>query len=774
VRRNRLNKRAPFWMIGLLIGIVLVVIAGWMILNGDGSSRGGIQTVQVDGISIPAKAGEDYIQVNRDGIWQNVLIKGVNMGIAKPGHFPGEAAITKEEYARWFRQIGEMHANAVRVYTLHPPAFYEALYEYNRKAKEPVMLLQGVWVDEEKLLSSGDAFSADVNDELRQEIRDIVDVIHGKAVIPAKAGHASGTYKADVSAYVLGWILGIEWDPETVVSTNRKHEGTTQFNGSYFQTEQASPFEIWLARMMDETAEYETSTYKWQRPFSFTNWVTTDPLRHPSEPSPNEDLVSVDPNKIKAKPSLVAGYFASYHVYPYYPEFLNYDKKYWAYKDFRGEANGYAGYLHDLKKAHGMPVLIAEFGVPSSRGMTHRNVNGLNQGFLSESEQGSIDARLFEDIYHEGMAGGLAFTWQDEWFKRTWNNMDIDNPDRRPFWSNAQTSEQNFGLLGFDPNEQGALLQVDGKTDDWTKAGIVSMELANVPPYRSRDGWNAQYRVDRFAASADEKYVIFRLDFGKDGKPFDWNRVNAMILLDTKPNQGERAVPGDGGLSGESGFDFVIDLAGPTSSRVWVDSYYDPFYFQYGHLLNMIPAKTYAGTPNNGRFHTVQLAVNKAFTLPETGERLPFDAYETGLLRFGNGNPLSEHYDSLTDVSMNETDHVLEVRIPWQLLNVKDPSTREIMGDLWKNGLEGKETVSGFKAAVVTYKPNRNHDETAEYGLGHGEVAYTYPPATADGKLLEANLLPVGWEPWEQPRYHERLKASYYIMKDLFGRMHLE
>ncbi len=71
---------------------------------------------------------------------ENVLLKGVNMGIAKPGHFPGETAITKEEYFRWFKQIGAMHANAVRVYTIHPPAFYEAFYEYNEIAEQPLYL----------------------------------------------------------------------------------------------------------------------------------------------------------------------------------------------------------------------------------------------------------------------------------------------------------------------------------------------------------------------------------------------------------------------------------------------------------------------------------------------------------------------------------------------------------------------------------------------------------------------------------------------------------
>ncbi len=117
-----------------------------------------------------------------------------------------------------------------------------------------------------------------------------------------------------------------------------------------------------------------------------------------------------------------------------------------------------------------MPVLVAEFGVPSSRGMTHVNVDGMNQGFLSETEQGQMDTRLFQSIVSEGYAGGLLFTWQDEWFKRTWNTMDLDNSNRRPYWNNQQTNEQHFGLLSFDPGKKESAIIVDGESIDWDVA----------------------------------------------------------------------------------------------------------------------------------------------------------------------------------------------------------------------------------------------------------------------------------------------------------------
>lgn len=701
-----------------------------------------VEVINQNGIKMNSRTGDSYIQVQKNGKWQNLLIKGVNMGIAKPGYFPGEAAITKDEYLRWFKEIGDMGANAIRVYTLHPPQFYQAFYEYNQLAKQPLYLFHGTWVNEENLIGTQNAFDQLNVDDAQTEIKNMIDIIHGKANLPKRSGHASGEYKYDISKYVLGIIIGTEWDPYMVENTNSKNEAVGQFKGQYFNTTEASPFEVWLAALMDYATEYEMNSYQWQHSMSFTNWVTTDLLDHPAEPLENEDLVSVNPNHIQESESFKSGLFASYHIYPYYPDFLNYEESYVNYTDQFEKKNNYAGYLHDLRAAHQMPVLVAEFGVPSSRGLTHKNVYDMNQGFHSEQEQGTINTQLYKSIVSEGYAGGLVFSWQDEWFKRTWNTMDVDDPNRRPYWNNQQTNEQHFGLLGFDPGNKETSITVDGSSKDWDIAGINTF-------YRSS---NHDDLVNSVRATSDSGYVYYLLTMNQ---PIDYNNQGAYILLDTIDNQGQQniSLANQTSIQTDFGIDFLVKLNGPKDSRVLIDSYYDTFYYQYGKQLSMIKEAPYANQNNNGMFHPIRLALNKQIIHPITQSTIPFQDYETGVLKFGNGNPLNKDFDSLTDVSLSKDKKVIELRIPWQLLNMKDPSTKIAMGDIWQGGLSANVKIEGVRVAVaVTNK---------------GQIHQTFPQ-TKNGEFKKSDVALFTWKEWETPAYSERLKQSYYIMKELF------
>ncbi|WP_026582870.1 hypothetical protein [Bacillus sp. J33] len=691
----------------------------------DFSVSQGAHKSKADSLQYKARVNQDTFEVYKNDKWVSMPVKGVNIGMGKPGYFPGEAAITEEEYYRWFEMIGEMNANSIRVYTLHPPGFYRALKRFNDNHEEKLYVFHGVWINEENLEESMDAFEEKNLNEFQEEMKKMVDVVHGNKVVNPEPGHASGVYRADVSEYVIGWLIGIEWNPYMVENTNNIHEGMPDYAGKYFQTKGGQPFEVWLARQMDAMVEYEKEQYNWIRPLSFTNWVTTDILDHPSEPNDQEDLVSVDPNVIYAKADMKkAGQFASYHIYPYYPDFFNYEESYQQYKDHRGENNSYAAYLNDLHQAHRLPILVAEFGVPASRGMTHENPFGWNQGFLSEKQQGEIVSRLYEDIMAEELLGGMIFTWQDEWFKRTWNTMDYDNPDRRPFWSNSQTNEQQFGLLSFDRHK----IRVDGKAEEWQS-----------PPLYKGSHIRSMY------ADHDERYLYLRMDLDSKNKGYP------MILLDVIPNQGNHFINGRDLPSFSNGVEFIINLD-EKESRMMVDTYYDLFQFQYGHQLGMIKPKPPLPKKNSGNFSRIEYVLSRELFIPSQNRTIDFKSYETGKLQLGNGNPDSKEYDSLADYAVSKNGTV-EIRIPWLLLQAKDPSQREFMGDIYSKGLEGNIKIDQISIGALYFDEQHNLIDSL--------------PNVREGKL--GIMKGYSWKKWEKPLSEERLKQSYKKIKELFG-----
>ena len=688
------------------------------------------------GVQYPARVAADIdrLEVKVDGKFVPMTIKGVNIGMASPGYFPGEAAISEQEYLSWFESIGQMNANTIRVYTLHPPGFYRALASYNAQHEQKIYVLHGVWINEEWITGDADAFHAEAVEGFRQEIEHVVDALHGNALVAEVPGHSSGVYVTDVSDYVAGWVLGTEWDPFMVQGTNEKHQDVGQFDGQYYFTEEASPFEHWLASQMEFTTNYEISKYNEVRPMSFTNWVTTDILHHPSDSSDQEDVSEVNPNHIHTKAIMNdVGQFASYHVYPYYPDFMQMDQKYVTAKDQRGEPNTYHAYLAELRSVHEMPVLVAEFGVPTSRGRTHSGPMGMHQGMVSEKEQGEFIQRMFEDMLDTNYMGGLIFTWQDEWFKRTWNTMDYDNPNRRPYWSNAQTSEQQFGLLSFDTLK----VKVDGDVGEW-----------QVPPLYTAEGSDDPIR--EVYVDHDERYLYLRFDLADDAPAGGY----PVALVDTVPDQGNTTI-NQLDVDSSDAADFMISMEKNDQARVLVDPYYDIHQFFYGYLYSYIPSPENMTTRDSGEFNPIMYVLNQDILNNETGERLPFEEYETGKLREGNGNPESPEYDSLADYAWSADGSKLEVRIPWLLLSFRDPSHKEITGDIvHENSIYASEFIEDIGLSFLFVEG--------------GKAKQTLPP-TPPG----SNVIPPAhrytWENWDRFETPLRLKQSYYHVKDYFA-----
>ncbi len=655
-------------------------------------------------------SGESF-EVYNGTDFEKMYIKGVNIGLGKPGAYPGELAITKEEYMDWFRKISDMGANSIRVYTVMKPCFYEALYEYNQKSSKKLYFFQGLWYDEDVLSKTQDAYT--IFDEAVADAKHLVDVIHGHADIKKQAGKAYGKYRYDVSKYAIGWILGIESDAVMVSNTNSKNSDKTKYKGKYISTvDGATPYEVFMCSLGDSTISYEMDHYNMQRPVSWSNWPTADMLEHKNEPDwENEDAIIINVENIKASDKFKAGVFASYHIYPYYPEFMMFDKKYRSYVDEDGKKNTYKAYLKDLIKHHTVPVLVAEYGVPSSRGCTHINtVTGFNQGGITEKEQGEMLASMAKDIRDTGYCGEIVFAWQDEWFKRTWNTMDYTDENRRPYWRDVQTSEQNFGLMEFIPGLNGASVVLDGDISEWEKKDEVS----------SSNGISVY-------AKSDVSYLYLMVK----GDKIDFEKDRVVIPLDITPKSGSSFYEN---YKFNKKTDFVVDIQGKDNTHVKVQNYYSRYTFSFKKKDKAIETKG-SDKKDSDIFVPIYMSLGKKIYLPEDKKYIPYRKYDTGKLRYGISDTSSKEYDSMSDFYYS--DNAVEIRIPWGMLNFRDPSTKEIEDDFNVNG-----------------------------GLSGMNIDKIYIGACAGRK--SAAMKSYTWDNWKKVEYSTRLKQSYYILKKCY------
>jgi len=101
-----------------------------------------------------------------------------------------------------------MGIRAVRIYTIHRPDFYTELLAYNTLHPDaPLYLMQGVYPPDESYVTTQNVFGPAPTKAFDAELRDAVAAVTGKLSREPVRGHADGHWTADVSAYVMGWIM---------------------------------------------------------------------------------------------------------------------------------------------------------------------------------------------------------------------------------------------------------------------------------------------------------------------------------------------------------------------------------------------------------------------------------------------------------------------------------------------------------------------------------------------------------------------------------------
>ncbi|MFC0525130.1 hypothetical protein ACFFGV_16235 [Pontibacillus salicampi] len=689
-----------------------------------------------DGTKVKFRTSENTIEVYQDESWSSMFVKGVNLGATVPGHYPGALAIEDGDYHRWFKKIQDMGVNTIRIYTIHEPEFYEALVQFNQKHPDnPLYFMQGVWTPVNELNEQEDAMNDKVTKQFKEELKRAVGAVYGDITIPERDGKASGDYTANAGQYLLAWHIGTEWAPTIVENTNEKHKEAPAVKGDHFQTtKDAEAYEKWLAELLEYTAKLEEEK-GWQHPMTFTNWVTTDPLEHPKEPLINEDLVGVDATNIKTK-NWEAGYFASYHAYPYYPDFFRYSEKYQDVKNDEGKADSYKGYLRELKDYHdGMPIMITEFGVPSSLGNAHKGALGRDQGGHTEQEQGDINAELLRHIHEEGYAGAALFTWQDEWFKKTWNTMPFENKNSRAYWYNYLSNEMSFGVLGMYPGKEEAI-EIDGSREDWQELNEEEVQKQEL----NADGWDSLW------ITHDEGYVYINARLQEDFNPEEDNLFLGVDTLSGGVTKGDILPKGEL----DKGLETLIRLGRKEESEVLIASDYDYHNRLYGNQIGEAETKNETDT-----FTPWRLAVSLKLEPPNANYSLPFEEVSVGKLPRGTaGDFQDKNYQS--QALWQTKGNIVEAKIPWALLGFSDPSSQMVVS--YENHDKESSELKSKKAEGIRLVPwmEKNGSETQ---LSWKESTTPHPVS---------ELPKYEWESWTEVDYVERKKQSYYDMQEAF------
>ncbi len=424
---------------------------------------------------------------------------------------------------------------------------------------------------------------------------------------------------------------------------------------------------------------------------------TLRPIAWAGGPAPGPD-----PNGVRATADNPAGWFASPGGHPYEPP-------------------------AELARRHaGMPVLVDGYGVPSSRGVAALEPGGANDGGHDEAAQAAIDVRLTQEIRAGGCAGGVLFEWMDEWWRRGAPLTDLDAPaERAPLWHNAMDPAQHQGVLAMDAGAEGAsALSLLGHA----AAGRTGAPLA-------------------LGAGCDPAYVYLAVALaGPRGRAFPWDSLGVTVAFDTyRADRGQQTLPGRL-VGGDIGFEFVAKFAGPANAGLRVTPDYDPRRDAHepGSGGDDGPARAPIVTVSrdDGRFDPLRVVIGGA----------PVDR---GRLRRG-----TLRQSTLADWTYDRAAGLLEIRLPWTLLNVTDPSSGSVLYHDHQGAEPGTAAGDGFRIGVITWRKGAVPRPLAALpGLRPGR------------RWSAADFTTWRWTAWEEPEYHERLKPAYEALKAAWGGM---
>lgn len=587
-------------------------------------------------------------------------IKGVELDSGYGPSRGSDFMIKEEDWKRWFGMIQRMGANTIRISTVLDQTFYKALYEYNENNNTPLFLLQGIRVPYDDAI--GDSHKQmRFYEVLKEDAKDVIDIIHGRNIILTNGQKGSGWYRYDLSPYVVGFLIGDEWNQDMVSYLDHTlNDDQATFNGEYIETvPDATTFEKLMAQLIDEMIQYETNKYQTQRPISVNSTFVMDPFEYPEHIKQQlgkinrftmDHFISTDAHQ--------AGLFASYSYEEWPEEALSFLKP-------SNHQVAFGEYLSELNDAHHMPMIISSFGYPSD--------TYLNQVY-NQGEQLINDLNMFKESQ---LNGAIIRSFQDVWDRRNITTAFMYDLQKIYEWSDALTPNQHFGLIGFKSYRQDVLMKIDGEKTDWADIENVSEKDDQVIKV-TRDHAYLYMLIESDAITRDTP-----LYFGFDVHPtLGVNDLTNMNVTLSEP------------------IEFMLKIFPNSGGEMHVIDRYQASRQQFLERVN--GTNPYIDLPEDPpAFERFKVAErNKELTeVNATTYSYPYIFTEVDPLVINSTSEESDIY---------LTDQMIELRIPYGLLNMYDPLKPTIHDDYYENYGVEPLSIDGFHLSMF----NENNVET--------------------------------------------------------------
>jgi hypothetical protein len=250
--------------------------------------------------------------------------------------------------------------------------------------------------------------------------------------------------------------------------------------------------------------------------------------------------------------------------------------------------------------------------------------------------------------------------------------------------------------------------------------------------------------------------VYLRLDVGM----IDWSRGRYLIGIDSwDAALGDKRLPYTRTPS-PVGLEFVLDLHGPEGSHLLVDSPYalyrhEPIRGAHPPATQSVYNRPFRTRANaDARYDTLWVTPNRR-RLGRDGTVFPAQRLSRNRLAHAR-----EQETTLADWYADPVTGTIEVRIPWGMLHVLDPSSRTVLFGNAGASLPAGRTTVGFRFVVESFAPGASPDAAMSGDrLPRGTDAPFGPP-------------PVwSWPTWEQPRWYAERKPAFEAMRETFERI---